>query len=46
VNSSARTTRSRRWTAVVVGGAATGAVLLGGGIALADGSGSPGPDRG
>jgi len=39
VNSSARTTRSRRWTAVVVGGAA-GAVLLGGGIALADGPGT------
>ncbi|WP_225235382.1 hypothetical protein [Klenkia terrae] len=37
---SARPTRSRRWTAVVVGGAATGAVLLGGGIALADGSDS------
>ena len=40
VTRSARTTRSRRWTAVVVGGAATGAVLLGGGIALADGSDS------
>jgi len=40
VSRSARTPRSRRWTAAVVGGAATGAVLLGGGIALADGSGS------
>jgi hypothetical protein len=44
VSRSARTPRSRRWTAAVVGGAATGAVLLGGGIALADGSGSGSAD--
>ncbi|SDP54994.1 hypothetical protein SAMN05660199_04192 [Klenkia soli] len=36
-----RTARTRRWTAAVVGGTATGAVLLGGGIALADGTDSP-----
>ncbi|KQS56818.1 hypothetical protein ASG36_17475 [Geodermatophilus sp. Leaf369] len=34
------TTRTRRWTAGVVGGAVAGAVLLGGGVALADGGSS------
>ncbi|KQS63596.1 hypothetical protein [Modestobacter sp. Leaf380] len=38
--------RSRRWTAAVVGGSIAGAALLGGGVALADGSGSDEPASG